>query len=64
MKIEIDLLAFKDLPADQQIIIYRLIQNSIEAIAGEFCINAKCWGSGCDNEINWFFDDRVFFNEN
>lgn len=60
MKIEIDLPAFKKLPADQQTIIYRLIHNSIEAIASEFCIKIRCWGSGNDEKVNWYFEEKFF----
>lgn len=56
MKIEINLVAFAELPADQQITIYRQIQNSIEAIASEFCIKSRCWGSGTDDKVNWTFE--------
>ena len=59
MKIEIELQAFKELPTDQQILIYRLIQNSIKSVAEEFCIKSKCWGSGSDNLISWYFEEEL-----
>ncbi|NJL80011.1 MAG: hypothetical protein HC836_49685 [Richelia sp. RM2_1_2] len=60
MKIEIDLQAFRKLPVDQQITIYRLIQNSIKSVAEEFCIKCRCWGSGNDDLINWYFEEEMF----
>jgi hypothetical protein len=56
VKIEINLPVFADLPADQQITIYREIQNSIKAIASEFCIKSRCWGAGSDGKIEWTFE--------
>ena len=63
MKIEIELQAFKKLPSDQQILVYRLIQNSIKAISEEFCIKSRCWGSGNDDVINWCFEEKLFGEE-
>ena len=42
MKIEINLPVFADLPADQQITIYREIQNSIQAMSDDKALRQRC----------------------
>ena len=63
MKIEIELEAFKQLPSDQQILVYRLIQNLIKAISEEFCIKSRCWCSCNDYVINRYLVVQLYGEE-